>query len=450
MNRSLTLLLPLLLLFGACGDATTGTDLGEEAIPLNPDTGFGDTGGSDSGGLYTDTGLGTYVDAGRDTSPDSGGDTSADTGTSEDAGADTGPDVPPSDSEPDTSPDVPEDTESDSGPDTEDADTFPDVPDDPDTDTSEEDVEPDTPEIVCSAGETSCFDSGDSFYVCNEAGTDLEVVFCDSDEFCSDGGCIPNVCEAGEVACDGDTPLVCAPTGRTWVEAGSCGSDSVCETGECVPLVCTPGDVPTCIPNPETTYFERHRYNPLLGYAEPLPGGDPSSDPLICNPTGTGYNLWDTCGSEEICYEGRCEPYECWPLTSRCVPTHDGVFIQTCGRDGQWEDPDPCSLNEDWNYTWELGDPAPEGASATYEAGDGICLTFTIPERGTEDIVSLSYDWEGQRSAHCYIPDHQWFTSFVRDRDYLLEYLPFPHLWPSLGEFPAAGWAESMEGSVLP
>lgn len=420
MNRILTILTALTLMTAACGDVSESWD------PVTYDT-TADAGNDtslDSGdagvGVDTEIGVDTPIpdgsdhDAGMtDTGVDVSDDTSVDANSGEDT-SDAREDVDTSDVGPDS--DTSEDTEVDAPEDTApDVDGGEDAGDTSDSNDTSEDIEVDTvpldtPEIICAAGERSCFDSGDAFYICNEDGTDLDVTFCDADSFCSDGTCIPLACDPGQVACEGNTALVCAPSGRAWVEAENCGAEATCMAGICQPRICEVGSVPTCLPDPETTY----RGTPELY-------GDPGSNPVVCDATGTDYRTWDACSSDEICLDGRCERFECWPYTARCL---DNGTIQRCTVDGHWGSASVCTQP---GFTWELGDEVPQYVIDNRPEGLPVCLSFTMPNRDEGDPASFTWDWDGQRSAACYYPNP---TESARET--MRTVIPFEPLWPEL------------------
>jgi len=95
--------------------------------------------------------------------------------------------------------------------------------------------------IICEAGRIdSCTDGG--LYVgCNEQGTAEGEFPCPTTGFtCVDGECIPRLCNEGEKKClDSEQVLVCNEAGTAFVEGTRCteqGAKRQCDEGECKPI----------------------------------------------------------------------------------------------------------------------------------------------------------------------------------------------------------------------
>lgn len=133
---------------------------------------------------------------------------------------------------------------------------------------------------------------------------------CPISTFCSEFKCKPDVCPAGQGKCANlDDITICQGDGGSW-QTLPCGYGHACIQDHCVVQVCSFGQT-TCA------------------------GGEL----LICDPTGTVYNLVDDCGSQNlVCTQAGCVPIVCNPGSSGCTGTQpwwcssDGVDL-TLGSD---------------------------------------------------------------------------------------------------------------------
>ncbi len=94
-------------------------------------------------------------------------------------------------------------------------------------------------EIICDAGDWRCEDN--VLYYCNALGAAWDEIMDCSDDgaICTEGSCMPEVCEAGVKACDETNPKlveICNETGTAWVESETCAGTDECRGGACMSL----------------------------------------------------------------------------------------------------------------------------------------------------------------------------------------------------------------------
>lgn len=91
--------------------------------------------------------------------------------------------------------------------------------------------------VICDADTLYC--EGQVLYRCASDGTTNSVdTTCETDSFCTAGEntCQPDICEAGEPACDGETLATCADDGGGYTDGTTncAASDQVCDLAACV------------------------------------------------------------------------------------------------------------------------------------------------------------------------------------------------------------------------
>jgi hypothetical protein len=164
---------------------------------------------------------------------------------------------------------------------------------------------------ACTPGQSECV--GDTIVTCDEAGTQVERVFCGDMPQCVDvpGGCacvdttcIPRVCVPGSRRCVGNGSQACSEDGTTWRAREACGDDQECVAGSCVSDNCEGGE--------------------SLCSGEVL---------LRCQ----GEWVADDCGDRgQLCEDGRCQPRACEPGAALCA---DGDVATRCNVRGDGVEP---------------------------------------------------------------------------------------------------------------
>ena len=129
---------------------------------------------------------------------------------------------------------------------------------------------------ICSPGTGRC--SGNNWLVCNDEGTNYDVIPCDG--ACdNETGCLGDTaCTPLQTRCNQDGKMqVCLPDGSEWSEATDCPDEGqTCIAGACISSSCMPGAT-------------QCQGNTLL----------------ICNDE-SGTWLSEVCGPKAICFKGDC------------------------------------------------------------------------------------------------------------------------------------------------
>lgn len=168
------------------------------------------------------------------------------------------------------------------------------------------------------------------------AGPDSDVGLggpCNSDDNCSSGLCVQDVCaecEPDDRECAGGVPRRCSASGQ-WEDSPSCsGETPVCYAGKCV----------AC---------------------EPLSVSCRSNAPATCAEDGSGWELEDECsGDTPACIAMTAGCSSCVEDEKQC----DGDAVVTCGADGSWGSAEACP------------------AGATQCVGNGVCQACDPDEGG--------------------------------------------------------------------
>ncbi|TVR03877.1 MAG: hypothetical protein EA398_03745 [Deltaproteobacteria bacterium] len=226
-----------------------------------------------------------------------------------------------------------------------------------------------TPE-ACDPGATAC--EGTTLLRC-EAGAFVPVDDCADTpggtcvEQDGEAGCTAPVpsCDPGERRCAErrEAIEVCDHEGTRFVTESSCEPNTYCdaETLECLPQVCRPGSI-TCeddttlrLCNDRGNDASASACDPGLVCAEDDEGARCSArrcedGALRCGSPGhverCEEDAWvreETCGDDESCRSGACEPRICVPFTIRCLS--DGSR-EICAPSGLQHDPFPCGDGE--------------------------------------------------------------------------------------------------------
>lgn len=182
-----------------------------------------------------------------------------------------------------------------------------------------------------------------SAFVCNDDGTEQEVLPCNSGQVCREGACVRPLCEPGTSACDGDTLLVCGEDGLTQ-RALSCDDTPACaETtqgcacsgGACEPRVCAPGSA-SCVG----------------------PGR------RVCSEDGLSLGAFEACAEETTCVRGACIDDRCTPGSTTCA----GTTLLTCNGSGTGYNETACSDS---------------GSACVGSTGSATCVALVCTPRAT-------------------------------------------------------------------
>ena len=154
---------------------------------------------------------------------------------------------------------------------------------------------------VCEAGDLRC--EGLYVQVCTEQGTIWSTVHtCDPEEqFCEGGACVDYTCQPDESWCEGETYFSCSEDGMSLTETDCAASDLVCTPTGCQDTLCEPDSV-TCFD--DFTVQE-------------------------CSTDGQELST-EACPEEHYCADGECLPQICVPMSPFC----EGSVATVCNAKG--------------------------------------------------------------------------------------------------------------------
>jgi hypothetical protein len=195
---------------------------------------------------------------------------------------------------------------------------------------------PPPPAVTCTANRRFC--DGDVVKTCNGAGTGATTFdTCSTDEFCAvqDGvaQCLPlnppEACTPGERVCSNNQVLSCNTNGQGFSLFDACSATEVCGTQ---------AGVTTCIADaPVTTCTANRRFCD-------------GSRVLLCNGTGTGATVAETCTADETCgIEAGVADCLVPAPTGLCTPGEracDGSQILSCQSNGSFAVLESCDAGE--------------------------------------------------------------------------------------------------------
>ena len=148
----------------------------------------------------------------------------------------------------------------------------------------------------CPLGAPLCLPPG----LCRECGSDAD---CHVWARCTQGACVPRLCEPGDVRCEGDLRFVCQDNGNTW-------SGFACVAGTCAVEGCPcPPGVGVCV----------------------------DSAVWVCKADGTEYVEKTPCADNTTCVSGQC--LQC--LTSGELGCFGGMAV-VCSPYGMWQVAEDC------------------------------------------------------------------------------------------------------------
>jgi hypothetical protein len=256
---------------------------------------------------------------------------------------------------------------------------------------------------------THCYE-GD-VYTCTSGGTARSLTDdCSSQEYCSEGAtpqCLPKSCTPDAPTCQGFMAGTCNSQG-TGLESGSVNcsaSDQACYQGECLDIVCegstvcdAEGNVRSCTQGGtalgavQDYCYDFYQHCAVTGsgsskYAyctyDTCYAGDIGCISVgtgtgvgTCNAEGSGYDVVEACGEDEMCVGTTCLPVICEQSTYYCLSGN----VYLCGYDGTTNQlVDTCSASEycfpGASYCWgdvcTAGEPLCTGANVTTCAADG-------------------------------------------------------------------------------
>jgi hypothetical protein len=160
--------------------------------------------------------------------------------------------------------------------------------------------------VVCEAGTQFCESNG--VYSCNGIGTDAEIVqncsavteYCDPETVT----CLPSDCTPDYAWCEENTRYLCDSLGAS-SQTTDCGeTGQYCLDGSCQDLSCLP----------DSTFCDEAGGNFVRK----------------CNAVGSSSSSYDSCSSSEYCEGAACHPIECSPNVRGC----DGQRPAVCNENG--------------------------------------------------------------------------------------------------------------------
>ncbi len=160
--------------------------------------------------------------------------------------------------------------------------------------------------ILCKADQKKCDENKNAVNICNESKTGWKLdLKCKDSEYCNKRSNMCKdkslICNRGEKKCNGSKILKCSDDEKSWKVEDTCLGGSVCDvdTFKCGTISCTPNE---------------------RKCQEVKQKGMPSKKIVVCNASGTAWNLEKTCEGENVC-DGRsltCEKEVCKPESKRC------------------------------------------------------------------------------------------------------------------------------------
>jgi len=212
-------------------------------------------------------------------------------------------------------------------------------------------------DVACKPTDSTCMD-GTHALVCNSNGVGFMSVTCPAGTVCQGLGLCVGTCIVGSSKCVNPSTVATCMDGFTFVE-------SLCMPGmtSCVPTSATGASVPTagCMP----------MQCPALGAfaCGDKNAGATNTDPnfastCVSSPSGLHWQA-EQCAIPGTCSPGMgCSP-TCIPGAMRCA---GGLNTQTCGSDGKWGAPSPCTATP----TGAVQVCIPSSGRVT--CGDPVCL----------------------------------------------------------------------------
>ncbi len=202
--------------------------------------------------------------------------------------------------------------------------------------------------LACTPDARVC--QGNARVLCDDTGTEQTVDPCDTSETCEDGGlgcacsqgfCLPRVCEPLAVRCVGNGAQACDDKGLRWGELQDCGADS-CHAGRCLAEACTAG----------ATFCAGRTL-------------------LTCEGDGTGYHettCEETCGGADG--SAACMAQVCTPLSTTCA---DADTVATCNQQGTGVVASDCLADQRCELGVCLADTCVPSCGARVCGPDPVC-----------------------------------------------------------------------------
>ena len=86
----------------------------------------------------------------------------------------------------------------------------------------------------CTEGSTVCQGGATGHpFVCTN-GNLVSADTCEANEYCAEGECLTDLCEAGSTFCQDNHPFLCDDAGSASSQIGTCTSDELCQNGQCI------------------------------------------------------------------------------------------------------------------------------------------------------------------------------------------------------------------------
>ena len=167
----------------------------------------------------------------------------------------------------------------------------------------------------CIQGEATCHSTLNAKEICDEIGSETELVYCPYETTCSSSAtavqCATWECQPGSARCteSGDGLEVCDDSGLSYTAGMNCADmGGVCEAQACAEVVCEPG--------------QRFCDSGVV---------------YQCAASGTSFTSIQVCAAGQFCNAdfGTCAPLACAPGTAIC----EGTVSLSCRADGSGTDP---------------------------------------------------------------------------------------------------------------
>ena len=236
------------------------------------------------------------------------------------------------------------------------------------------------PAISCTANRRFC--DGNAVKTCNGTGTGATLFdACASNEFCavqdSVAQCLPlnppEACTAGTRVCSNNQVLACNSNGQDFSLFDACSAIEICGTQAGVTACIADAPVTTCTAN--RRFCDGTRV-------------------LLCNGTGTGTTVAETCGADETCaIEAGVAGCQAPAPTGLCTPGEracDGSQILSCQSNGTFAVLESCDAGELCNLVATVptcvAPPAPQTCTANTSRCDGV-LVLACSASGVESVL---------------------------------------------------------------
>lgn len=216
---------------------------------------------------------------------------------------------------------------------------------------------------VCDAFEGRCGEGGVR-EVCDERGLAWVATPCDAEEACSDGRCMPRICEAAQTRCSGDSVETCSGgTAFAFTKFCAYGCGTVDGRADCRQAACAAGQercsgdaLERC--TPDLRGFALVQFCPSGCAGTPAKCTPPVCQPLArqcavdqatgrpvieqCSADGRGFTALETC--PQSCVNGSCvvDDAGCVPGARRCSGQEAQVCLRLTNGATEWRFEERC------------------------------------------------------------------------------------------------------------